>query len=137
MVLPQIKTKAILRKGVLTIIEYIKNHTIKSLALATSSTKLAYQANLGKKGLKILPLFDYCISGDESENKTDSYKKVIKHFNLSPDYCLVFEDSNPGVTAAKNAGLPCLAVPSLYTKTQDFSLANYLVSDLTPKAEIL
>lgn len=138
--LVQPQVKKIVRKGVLEIIKYIKNKTNKKIALATSSTKQGCNIVLGSKGLNIKDKFDFIISGDQikkSKPNPEIYFKVRKHFNIKASKCLVFEDSFPGVNAAKNAKMFCFAIPSKYTRNQDFSRADFVISDLSKKAKIL
>ena len=56
---------------------------------------------------------------------------------ISPSSCLVLEDTAIGVEAARGAGMFVVAVPNRYTKDQDFSRANYVVTDLTPEARVI
>ena len=43
---------------------------------------------------------------------------------------MVLEDSANGIQAAKRAGCYTIAVPSEYTKEQDFGLADFVASGL-------
>lgn len=132
--------KKIIRKGILEIIEYIKEKTEKHLTLATSTTQHGCSLILGSKGLNIKDQFDFIICGEEVEkSKPDPaiYLKVKEHFNLQAKKCLVFEDASSGVEAAKNAKMLCFAVPSKYTKNQGFSRADVVISDLSREAKIL
>mgnify|MGYP001035769864 CR=1 FL=1 len=49
---------------------------------------------------------------------------------VSPENCLVLEDTPAGVTAAKSAGMKVIAIPNAYTKGSDFSNADMVVSSL-------
>ena len=134
------KINKIVRKGVLEIIRYIKNQTDKKLSLATSSTKQGYNITLGSKGLNIINNFEYIVCGEEvkkSKPDPEIYLKVKQHFKISANKCLAFEDSSPGVNAAKNAKMICWAVPNKYTKKQDLSRADFIISDLSKNAKII
>jgi HAD superfamily hydrolase (TIGR01509 family) len=45
--------------------------------------------------------------------------------------CLIIEDSENGTIAARNAGIPCAAIPNRMTESSDFSRAAYRFSSLT------
>ena len=58
------------------------------------------------------------------------YLKTAKKLNTNPEQCLVLEDTETGINAAKNAGMKCLAVPNQYTRNQNFSKADLIVDSL-------
>jgi len=49
---------------------------------------------------------------------------------VEPGECLVFEDSTAGVTAAKCAGMHCVALARINAHRQDVSQADLILSDL-------
>ena len=62
---------------------------------------------------------------------------AARRLQLSPRECLVFEDSEAGVQAAKAAGMTCIALQRPGTPRQDLSPADHVLSDLaeyTPTA---
>lgn len=63
------------------------------------------------------------------------YLKAIKSLNVAPDECIVLEDSSNGALAAKRAGCYTIAIPSIYTKHQDFSFVDHLAEDLIAAKE--
>ena len=50
---------------------------------------------------------------------------------VAPARCLVIEDSERGLRAAKAAGLCCWVVPSGLTTSGDFSAADAVLPDLS------
>lgn len=58
------------------------------------------------------------------------YLLTCKKLGLEPKECAVLEDSGNGVLAAQKAGCYVIAVPSEYTKTNDFRPANFVATDL-------
>jgi len=76
--------------------------------------------------LKNLCLFDYfeCIrtSDDVEKVKPDPalYLEAAKCLGVSPEECLVFEDSANGALAAKRAGMYCVIIPNQVTKDLEF-----------------
>jgi HAD superfamily hydrolase (TIGR01509 family) len=53
-----------------------------------------------------------------------------KQLGVAPGNCLVFEDSCAGVTAAKAAGMWCVALSRHCAHPQDLSSADWILSDL-------
>ena len=53
-----------------------------------------------------------------------------ERLGVKPARCLVFEDSRAGVTAAKAAGMWCVALARPYAHPQDVSAADWVLSDL-------
>jgi HAD superfamily hydrolase (TIGR01509 family) len=58
------------------------------------------------------------------------YLKAMTKLGSRPDECIVLEDSCNGARAGKAAGAYTIAVPSEYTRSQDFSFADYTATDL-------
>jgi len=132
--------KAHTRPGALDLIAFIKGSVLKTLSLATTASPHEVDTILGDRGLKISKEFRYIVTGaDISRHKPDPeiYLRLAVLTGTRPEHCLVFEDSGPGVTAAKNAGMPCIAVPNASTAGQEFSGSAFIVSDLTREARIL
>lgn len=55
---------------------------------------------------------------------------AAKRLNIPPSECLVFEDSEAGVRAAKRAGMLCIALQRPGTPQQDLSPADHILADL-------
>ncbi len=60
-----------------------------------------------------------------------------KCLGLAAQECLIIEDSENGVRAAHNAGIPCAAVPNRMTQDADFSLASARFASLRELLEQL
>ena len=58
------------------------------------------------------------------------YLLAKRSLGLDPARCMVIEDSNIGLRAAKAAGMSCIVTKSTYTRGEDFSLAEAVVDDL-------
>jgi HAD superfamily hydrolase (TIGR01509 family) len=74
-------------------------------ALATTAREVNARAVLHAFGLT--ELFDYMIFGEDvAKGKPDPecYHKVAQHFNVTPQECIVFEDSPSGLKAAEAFG---------------------------------
>jgi len=128
------------RPGVLDLVSFIHGNGDRTLSLATTASPLEVEAVLGVRGLNIKSEFHSIVTGEDiSRHKPapDIYLRVSALAGVRPGLCLVFEDSGPGVTAAKSAGMPCIAVPNESTAGQDFSGAAFIVSGLNREARIL
>jgi len=60
----------------------------------------------------------------------DVYLLAVKKLGLNPNECVAIEDTSSGMTAAKDAGLYCVVVPTIFSKNQDFSRADLRVESL-------
>jgi HAD superfamily hydrolase (TIGR01509 family) len=60
----------------------------------------------------------------------DIYIKTCLRLKLSHEECVVLEDSSNGALAGKRAGCYVIAVPSEYTKEQDFHFVDFMAEDL-------
>jgi HAD superfamily hydrolase (TIGR01509 family) len=69
----------------------------------------------------------------------DLYLAVVEALGVQPREAVAFEDSTNGVTAAKEAGLLCVAVPNALTAAMDLSRADLWLASLaeTPLQELL
>ena len=101
------------------------------LAVATGAQQEFLDLIVDKLGIR--DRFDVLQSSDSvSVGKPDPeiYLAACAKLGLEPSECIVLEDSANGVLAGKRAGCLVIAVPSEYTKKQDFSAADSIVRDL-------
>lgn len=80
------------------------------LAVASSSFPEIIELLLGKSGLK--KYFKVIVSGEEagkSKPAPDIFLLAAKKLGVSPENCLVVEDSQNGIKAARAAGMFCVA----------------------------
>jgi HAD superfamily hydrolase (TIGR01509 family) len=95
------------------------------LGVASSSSLPTIRTVLTALGL--IDCFEALTSGKEVPRpKPDPavYQLACARLGVEPHEAIALEDSGPGVTAARTAGLRCLAVPSEFTIQHDFSLAS-------------
>ena len=80
-------------------------------------------------------------NGDTQRAKPrpDLYLEALDRLELEPTEAIAFEDSPNGVTAAKAAGLICVAVPNPITATLALGDADLVLESLTdvPLAQLL
>lgn len=58
------------------------------------------------------------------------YLEACKSLGVNPANAVALEDSSHGVTAAKSAGMSCVAVPNAVTKSFDFGHADRVLNSL-------
>jgi HAD superfamily hydrolase (TIGR01509 family) len=101
------------------------------LAIVTSSEPGPFARTHARTGL--LPHFELVLTrADYERSKPDPepYLCAVARLDLPPDRCLVIEDSERGLRAAKAAGLCCWVVPSGLTASSCFDAADAVLPDL-------
>ncbi|NMM45694.1 HAD-IA family hydrolase [Rhodospirillaceae bacterium KN72] len=103
------------------------------LAVCSTSNERAVQAVvdilLGPERARHMPVF----AGDMvAAKKPDPavYLLAKEKLDLSPNRCLVVEDSEIGLRAALAAGMRCIVTKSTYTASEDFTGAKKTLNDL-------
>jgi beta-phosphoglucomutase family hydrolase len=104
---------------------------LKSLGwkIAIGSSAPAENISLILKIINQENLFDEIVKAGDYENgkpNPDVFLTVAKKLNVSPEKCIVFEDAVVGVTAAKSAGMKCVAITTTST-SGSLSLADIVV----------
>lgn len=103
------------------------------LGLASSAPLAEIKANLKAHGLE--STFDILISGEDdlkdiqdpagvNKPKPYIYLRLAQWMQVSPNHCVVFEDTEAGVMAGTTAGMRVYAVPNEFTQSQNFELAQ-------------
>lgn len=98
------------------------------MAVASSSNREWVEGYLSK--LDIRKFFKVvCTSNDVKSVKPDPelFLLAARKLGIAPSEALIFEDSPNGIKAAKDAGIPCIAIPNAITKSMDLSLATRIV----------
>ncbi|HXU02597.1 MAG TPA: HAD family phosphatase [Polyangia bacterium] len=105
------------------------------LAIVTSSEKGPFARTHARTGL--LAHFELVLAqGDYARGKPepDPYLRAVERLGLAGDRCLVIEDSERGLRAAKAAGLRCWVIPSALTAGGRFDAADAVLDDLASAA---
>lgn len=119
-----------LMDGALELLDWCVEQGI-GLTVASSSSRRWVQGWLERLG--IYERFDGVFT------RTDGYAvkpdpalflAACNCLNLPRKDCLIVEDTENGTISARNAGIPCVAVPNRMTESCDLSRAQYLVPSL-------
>lgn len=116
--------------GALELLEKLRGK--KTLALASSSYRDAVEGAL--RGLDIAHHFQAIVSAQDVARvkpAPDIFLTAARRAGAMPSQCLVLEDAEKGVLAAREAGMSCIAVPSEQTRHHDFSQATRICSSLS------
>ena len=123
-----------LRPGVEALIGTARERGLK-LAIATTTSRANVTALFSASFAEgTLGWFDAIFCGEDVERKKpdpEVYLEALRQLGLPAGKCVAFEDSQPGLAAAKAAGLAVVVTPSLYCGGQDFSGADLLIRNLT------
>lgn len=126
-----------LMAGALELLDWCQSQGI-ALTVASSSSRRWVQGWLEKLGIyaRFAGVF----------TRTDGYPvkpdpalflAAQQCMGLSREECLIIEDSENGTIAARNAGIPCVAIPNRMTASCDFSRAAFRADSLSVLLESL
>src|ERR1043166_7592177 len=111
------------------------------VAVASSSDDIKVNANLQKVGVP-LELWDTVVTGEQITHKKpapDIFLTAARSMHIEPTACVVVEDADNGVQAAKAAGMRSVALtttlPAERLKQADVireDIAHVQLSDLAP-----
>lgn len=139
----QAKTKELLRNSIVVLpglMELLENLKEGGYKIAIASSSQLETIEIIVDGLKISSLIDALASAEEVEHgkpAPDVYLLAAKKLGVKPEECLVLEDAPKGVQAGKRAGMTVFAIPSEYTKGEDFSQADKVLSSLDEVLKII
>ncbi|KAM0871236.1 hypothetical protein ACQ4PT_039526 [Festuca glaucescens] len=117
--------------GVKRLLKHLHKNGVP-LALASNSIR----RNIDHKILKLGELkdcFSVVLGGDQIPHGKpcpDIFLEAAKRLGVNPSSCLVIEDSLVGVQAAKASGAKVVAVPSLRSQRQFYSMADLILYSL-------
>jgi len=104
------------------------------LAVATSSVSASARPFLDRTGIR--SLFNVVITGDEVQQgkpHPDIYLRAAKKLRISPEACLVIEDSLVGIAAGKAANMRVAAIPDTrFVDPREYeNEADYVIGSLS------
>ena len=103
------------------------------LALAVASSSGAWWVEGHLKRLGLRERFDAVMTRDDAERSKpfpDIYRVTVAALGVDSGEAIAFEDSAPGVSAAKEAGLHAVAVPGSFTEHMTFDHADTVLGTL-------
>lgn len=122
-----------LRPGIQRLIADAQRQQVR-LAIATTSARETVIPLLQRLlGPEAPSWFEVIATGDDVADKKpapDVYHLVLQTLGLSPDLCLVIEDSQQGLRAAVAAGLPTVVTVNDYTRHQSLPQARLVINHL-------
>jgi HAD superfamily hydrolase (TIGR01509 family) len=115
-------------RGVREAIEQLRSANMR-MAITSSAVAASIDAILRR--LELREAFELIVDGSEVEHgkpDPEAYLLTARKLNLEPRQCIVFEDSEVGVIAAKRAGMTCVGVRNPRAQTrQDLSRADITI----------
>jgi len=116
--------------GLVEFLKWLNKKKIKT-AVASAAPPVNVDFVLDKTGIRT---FFYVVlnAEDVTKGKPDPeiYLKTAQLLACSPRSCLVFEDSIPGLQAAKNAGMMVIALTTTYPPAE-LRDADFIIKDFT------
>lgn len=101
-----------------------------SLGVASGSSRGWVTGHLANLGLGGWDCIRCCTDVTRPKPDPEVYLAVTECLGCPPEEAIALEDSNPGLRAAKAAGLRCVAVPGPLTSGHDLSLADLVLPSL-------
>jgi HAD superfamily hydrolase (TIGR01509 family) len=107
-------------------------HGTYVMGIVTSSEQDHFALSHQTTGL--LPYFRFVLTASDythSKPHPEPYLLAVERSGCRKDECLVIEDSERGLMAAKAAGIGCIVVPSAFTRGSNFAGAYKVLESLT------
>ena len=85
-------------------------------------------------GNDFLHNFDVIVTGDQvthTKPHPEPYLTAAQKLTVKPDECIVIENAPSGITAAKQAGMYCIAVKTTIQDEQYLKNADLIVEDIS------
>ena len=122
--------------GALNLLERL--HRRKRLAVASASFRDNVEQILQR--LDFARYLDAVVAGEDVEHgkpAPDIFLDAARRLEVEPFECVVIEDAEKGILAAKHAGMKSIAVPNRHTQDNDFPAASYVVKSLSEVENLL
>jgi HAD superfamily hydrolase (TIGR01509 family) len=111
-----------------TISELSKNY---KLGLVSSSSRQFVYTILTSTDL--MKYFLVVVSAEDVKREKpapDGFLLAAKRLQVDPENCVVIEDAEKGIIAAKDAGMKVIAIPNGNTSDNDFSRADLVIENI-------
>lgn len=115
--------------GVRSLITELHQNGVE-LILGTSASKSTIKKVFSR--FELYPYFSHLLSGEDFPKSKPDPAIFLSAVGLSKHHkseCIVIEDSTNGIKAAKAADIRVIGYKSANSKQQDYTLADYIVSD--------
>jgi HAD superfamily hydrolase (TIGR01509 family) len=124
------------------VVDRVREARAAGLKTAVASSSLSEWVEGWLARHHIRDLFDAVCTRDEVRQvkpAPDLFLLAATRLGVPPDRCLVFEDSPNGISAARAAGMRCVAIPNPLTRHLPLGEADFVVESLADYslAEIL
>jgi len=107
---PEFAAEIVRIEGAIELVKALKGKL--KMALVTSSSRASLSVTLGRIS-DITDCFNVVITGEDvgrGKPHPEPFLKATELLNVKPEECLVFEDSDIGIEAAKEAGMKTIKV---------------------------
>lgn len=121
------------RPGIIRIITDALNAGWTCAMCSTSAIESVEAVLVHAVGKELTLRFSGIFAGDMVKSKKpapDVYNLAAKKLRISPEQCVVIEDSRNGLLAARAAGMKCLVTVNEYTNQENFNEAILVISSL-------
>jgi HAD superfamily hydrolase (TIGR01509 family) len=136
-VLAEYRQHAVAAPGVVDLLDWL---TDCGLPLAVASSSRAAWVKTCLHTIGVLGYFDRVVAVDmvaRAKPDPEIYLLAARQLRAQPARCVVFEDSQPGVTAASRAGMYTIAVCTAYTPPGLTHGAHFTVNSLVEVSRAL
>lgn len=101
------------------------------VGIASSSSSIFIKEVINKLHVrKYISLWVSAENVEKSKPEPDVFIKAAELLGISPEQCIVIEDSKNGVIAAKKAGMKCIGFKNPNSGNQDLSKADSIVASI-------
>uniref|UniRef100_A0A7S1ZBJ4 Uncharacterized protein n=1 Tax=Trieres chinensis TaxID=1514140 RepID=A0A7S1ZBJ4_TRICV len=121
-----------LRPGVLRLVDEAIENGVRLACCSTSNDKAVKNLIATLMGPDRAAKFQV-FAGDMVKAKKpapDVYNMAVEEMGLDKSKCVIVEDTDIGLGAAKAAGIKCLVTKSAYAEKEDFTGADLIVDEL-------
>ncbi len=125
-----LRTEAIEIEGVVEALAELSQYA--RMAIVTTAKRTDFQLIHEKR--QITQFMEFVLVREDYKNSKphpEPYLTGLQRFGAAKAETLIVEDSNRGLNAAVAAGIDCAIVHNDFTRTHDFSQANYRIKNLS------
>ena len=112
------KIQALRGRYLLALVSSSENEFIDSILVSTG-LKRFFSVVIGSRDVKV------------EKPAPDGFLLAAERMNVKPEECVVLEDAEKGILAAKNANMKAIAIPNRYTMDNDFRKADQILSSIS------